>query len=1368
MKMRAATAAAEVEERKAAAAERAATAATLVEREKAATERERAAAAERAATAAAELEEREAAAAERTAAAAASLERIKVETAAEAAATALEQQEKESEQKNNALRVRLQIEREAATVTERDLAFIRLKEKEEGKLIPEPFDVGKVQKLLPTFEEREPDNYFSVFEDTAKNLNWPQDKWYLIIRNSFKGKALSVCATMLEEHDYFIIKQAILDAYSITAEGYRQIFRNSQKQVQQTFLEFMNGKIKQFQKWVDKVDVKTFEQLKDLIVMEEFLRKIPGSINVYLREQNESDPKKAALKADDYALIHKVGKTPYRETRPKETCTYCKQEGHHISECPDPHCAASYLKRKPNPPQFSPKQMNLPKQEPKPKVEKKKTFHCASHESQAFAPFTCSGKINGKPVTILRDTGSSQTIVSPKVIRPKGETHRYVAVNDLTSKSMLPLINVNLHCPYFSGTTEVAVNPELLPCKNVDVILGNDIANSVVLTNLIAVSPDVVQEECLAVTRSSKKDTPTESSSNPLPVSEPMDFNELMSTYKIQPDSFSYQQRKDVTLQQCFNQVKPKDTNKCSYFYINNNVLMRKFRSSKNSHLETWKDLFQVVVPKDIRPLILELSHSADSHLGITKTYECISQDFYWPNMKNDIKEYVKTCTTCQKTNGALERTHQTIKNLLRKYIHSSGNEWDCDLELIMYVIRGVRNQSTGMSPFELLFGRRPRTILSSVKERILKLGDNEVPLSQYISELNKKLSDLHSIAKTNLITAQEKMKINYDKKAKTRSFKVGDAVLLYHPIAGSPLREKYQGPYTITHRISPTNYIIATPDKRKSTQLVHINLLKAYLSPSTAESKTVMITSAIPYIDCPMDQFTDDPITASWQDFQNSKILENLSDYLQPLYASKFKSLVALFHEFPSITSDKPGRCTMLDHDIKLQPGAAPIKQAFYRTSQKKLGIMKEEVNYLVREGLAEPSASPWASPCLLVGKKNGKFRLCTDYRKINNLTIKDSYPLPRIQDIIDQVSNSTYLTQIDLLKGYYQIKLTETAKEISSFITPFGLFSYNVMPFGLANAPATFQRVMSLILQDLEKVFVYLDDIIIASDTWVNHIQKIKEVFSRLKQHGLTINLAKSNFCKGQVSYLGHRVGSGKVLPHDANISAITSYPVPTTKQELKRFLGMVGYYSKFSPNFSPFTGPLFALTSSKVNFSWSQQHDQIFNQLKTYLSSPPILMAPNLTKPFYLQTDASDLGYGGILLQHPAPITTITGNLPPLADLLPVSYSSGRFMGSQLNWPTVEKELFAIVATIQRYEIYVDGQDTIYVYSDHSPLSHLHRSTTLNPKLLRWSYILSAHNIQVIAISGRENIVADSLSRITSVDPREMEKNKNKGRL
>ncbi|XP_068227609.1 uncharacterized protein [Palaemon carinicauda] len=1095
MKLQAATAAAEVEERKAAAAERAATAATLVEREKAATERERAAAAERAATAAAELEERKAAAAERTAAAAASLERIKVETA-------LEQQEKESEQKNKALRVRLQIEREAATVTERDLAFIRLKEKEEGKLIPEPFDVGKVQKLLPTFEEREPDNYFSVFEDTAKNLNWPQDKWYLIIRNSFKGKALSVCATMLEEHDYFIIKQAILDAYSITAEGYRQIFRNSQKQVQQTFLEFMNGKIKQFQKWVDKVDVKTFEQLKDLIVMEEFLRKIPGSINVYLREQNEYDPKKAALKADDYALIHKVGKTPYRETRPKETCTYCKQEGHHISECPDPHCAASYLKRKPNPPQFSPKQMNLPKQEPKPKVEKKKTFHCASHESQAFAPFTCSGKINGKPVTILRDTGSSQTIVSPKVIRPKGETHRYVAVNDLTSKSMLPLINVNLHCSYFSGTTEVAVNPELLPCKNVDVILGNDIANSVVLTNLIAVSPgDVVQEECLAVTRSRKKDTPTESSSNPLPVSEPMDFNELMSTYKIQPDSFSYQQRKDVTLQQCFNQVKPKDTNKCSYFYINNDVLMRKFRSSKNSHLETWKDLFQVVVPKDIRPLILELSHSADSHLGITKTYECISQDFYWPNMKNDIKEYVKTCTTCQKvsspnvkvpvaplkpilvpkepfskiivdcvgplpktkrgheylltalcpttrypfavplrnisaknilkslvsiftvvgfptelqcdqgtnfmshafktamkdyhitqvsssayhpqTNGALERTHQTIKNLLRKYIHSSGNEWDCDLELIMYIIRGVRNQSTGMSPFELLFGRRPRTILSSVKERILKLGDNEVPISQYISELNRKLLDLHSIAKTNLITAQEKMKINYDKKAKTRSFKVGDAVLLYHPIAGSPLREKYQGPYTITHRISPTNYIIATPDKRKSTQLVHINLLKAYLSP-TAESKTVMITSALPYIDCPMDQFTDDPITASWQDSQNSKILENLSDYLQPLYASKCKSLVALFHEFPSITSDKPGRCTMLDHDIKLQPGAAPIKQAFYRTSQKKLGIMKEEVNYLIREGLAEPSASPWASPCLLVGKKNGKFRLCTDSGKL------------------------------------------------------------------------------------------------------------------------------------------------------------------------------------------------------------------------------------------------------------------------------------------------------------------------------------------------------------------------------------------------
>lgn len=142
----------------------------------------------------------------------------------------------------------------------------------------------------------------------------------------------------------------------------------------------------------------------------------------------------------------------------------------------------------------------------------------------------------------------------------------------------------------------------------------------------------------------------------------------------------------------------------------------------------------------------------------------------------------------------------------------------------------------------------------------------------------------------------------------------------------------------------------------------------------------------------------------------------------------------------------------------------------------------------------------------------------------------------------------------------------------------------------------------------------------------------------------------------------------------------------------------------------------------------------------------------MAPNLTKPFYLQTDASDFGYGAILLQHPAP-TAMTVNSPPLADLLPISYYSGRFLHSQLNWPTIEKELFAIVAAVHKYEVYIDGQDTLYIYSDHSPLSHLQRSTTLSNKLLRWSYILSAHNIQVIAIPGRENVVADSLSRITT---------------
>ena len=295
----------------------------------------------------------------------------------------------------------------------------------------------------------------------------------------------------------------------------------------------------------------------------------------------------------------------------------------------------------------------------------------------------------------------------------------------------------------------------------------------------------------------------------------------------------------------------------------------------------------------------------------------------------------------------------------------------------------------------------------------------------------------------------------------------------------------------------------------------------------------------------------------------------------------------------------------------------------------------MKEEVAYLVKNGLAIQSTSPWGSPCLLV--PHGKVRLCTDYRKVNLVTVKDSYPLPRIDDILDAIGNAKYLTQIDMLRGYYQILLTDRAKLISAFITPFGLFQYERLPFGLSNAPATFQRVVNGVIQDLDGTYAYIDDIVLVSDTWEEHLDRLQALFARLKEAGLTVNLAKSTFCKAKVRYLGHIIGCGEIIPKTENIAAITEFPVPTNRKSLLRFLGMTSYYRKFCKNFSIVATPLIELTSPKKKFTWSDSCQKAFEQLKDVLCSSPVLAAPDLSRPFIIQVDACDTGIGAVLMQE-----------------------------------------------------------------------------------------------------------------------------------
>ncbi len=292
-----------------------------------------------------------------------------------------------------------------------------------------------------------------------------------------------------------------------------------------------------------------------------------------------------------------------------------------------------------------------------------------------------------------------------------------------------------------------------------------------------------------------------------------------------------------------------------------------------------------------------------------------------------------------------------------------------------------------------------------------------------------------------------------------------------------------------------------------------------------------------------------------------------------------------------------------------------------------------------MLKHGIAEPSSSPWSSPCLLVEKHDGTLRFCTDFRKVNSVTKPDSYPLPRLDDCIDQVGSASFVTKLDLLKGYWQVPLSQRAREISAFVTPDHFGQYKVMAFGMRNAPATFQRLVNKVLEGVTGCEAYLDDLVIYSFSWPQHLAQLEDVFKRLRAANLTLNLSKCEFGQATLTYLGKVVGHGHVSPIGAKVEAIVNFPVPSSRRELKRFLGMAGYYRSFCRNFATVAAPLTNLLSPKILFVWTVLCQVAFDNLKALLSSSPILVAPDFSRPFKLAVDASDFGVGAVLLQDDA---------------------------------------------------------------------------------------------------------------------------------
>ena len=414
------------------------------------------------------------------------------------------------------------------------------------------------------------------------------------------------------------------------------------------------------------------------------------------------------------------------------------------------------------------------------------------------------------------------------------------------------------------------------------------------------------------------------------------------------------------------------------------------------------------------------------------------------------------------------------------------------------------------------------------------------------------------------------------------------------------------------------------------------------------------------------------------------------------------------------------------------------PIRNKPYQIPFALRDSVREEIKKMIEMDIIEPSESPYASSVVVAKKADGSKRICIDFRKLNKVSVFDAEPMPDPEEIFAKIGQSKYFTKVDLCKGYWQIPIRDEDKDLTSFVTPDGLFRFKVMPFGLSNAAATFNRMMRVLLRDLKDTDSFIDDILIHSVTWEEHLLSLRCLLERLRSANLNAKPSKCFVGFRSLDFLGHSVGNGVMRPNDDKLEAIKNAPRPETKKQVRSFLGLIGYYRKFVPNFAVVACPLTDLTKKGIpnKVEWREEHERSFNNLKSLLLYAPILRLPDFTKDFYLRTDASDYGIGAVLLQMHE-------------KLFPIAYASRKLNDQERAYSVIEKECLGIVWAVRKFQAYLYGR-TFILQTDHQPLVYLNRSKVSNGRLMRWAIFLQSYNFVVQAIKGVDNIGADFLSR------------------
>ena len=1366
-------------------------------------------------------------------------------------------------------------------------------------------DCLKNVSFLPKYEAGEDiELYLHQFEQACSGV-FDRTTWARLLLVQLKGSAREAVQALSvdDQQDYERVKEAVLLKYRRVPEVYRREFRYCDKG-SSSYVEYLSTLNRKSAMWLRSEDVTTFEGLQALIVKETFFARMAPEVRDYLRDK-EGTLYDLAVLADKFACSRMVTRTfnqqrggrsyqqivekqksdvkcdstdrdsssksngrPSKaatksESAAKPTCTKCGFS-HSEKECPERiskyQCnkckgrghAAKVCKAKPMAAVTS-------------RNEKANNRKCsnlfARHQHKAVVRI--GSRVQN--VLALRDTGAAQTVISRKCV-PKGrQIDRSVVLRGIDGKSFsCPLVKAHLNVPSLGLRMrwDCAV-VDHLAYFGIDAIIGNDIIENVssgmpIVGKLSIVDPckDVEDREQIfpacAVTRAQSKKVPSD-----VPDRYEVPKGSVIPLENISRDKLIKEQKQDPSLKEYYHQVMCGDkANGGQSFHLEDGLLIRKWRSRTVRENESEVER-QIVIPSLMRKSLLKLAHDMPlgGHMGILATMRKLRKNFFWPNMKRDVKAWVTSCHACQllgkpgkrvpkaplrplpivkepfsrvqidcvgplprsssgheymltimclttrfpeaiplrtirsekivaeihnffchfgfpkviqsdngtnftskvfqdyctsqgiqhvtsvpyhpESQGAIERYHQTLKSMLNSCAFDNPKTWHNLVPQLLFCTRTSVHTSLGFTPAQMVFGYEVKGPLEIVKERYLN-KDAESNVLDMINLNRENYFRIQAMAQKHLAVSKAAMKLRYDEGKVQRCFEVGDEVLVFLPSEKSLFHARFEGPFEITEKLSELNYRISTPSRKQKSRVVHINQIKLYHRREEAMVGAVDAEKVDDGEEVDESRFKEIDIPSP--KLRNSEILANLDSRLKHVPVEGRDNLCRMLTAYQDVFRDTLGRANVAPISIRLKEGARPCFRHPYRYSPEKLKAIDKDVEFLLENDLAVPHTGEWSAPPVCVPKESGEIRVCQDYRLVNKVIESDAHPLPRILDCIDEVGNAKFLTKMDLLKGFFQIPIDERSSDILAFSTQKGLFRYKVLPFGVKIAPSAFQRVMNHVLRGLEGVRCYIDDVVIFSDDWDDHLEIIGRVLERFREHNLVVNLSKSEFARAEITYLGHRVGGGKVRPKQANIQAITEMKAPKTVKGVRRVLGAFGFYRRFCKNFAQTSHPLTELLKKDRKFVWSSECERSFTLLKSILEADPILKAPNFQRPFSLYVDASGTGIGGMLAQ--ADENGVD---------MPVAYFSKKLNKFQRSYAPIELECLALVRALEHFEVYLSGGFPVKVYTDHNPLVFLDRMRNSNQKLLRWAMCLQRFDLNIVHIKGVENVMADMLSRL-----------------